>query len=192
MCRSRILETAAAVLMWWWWELSPALLWCPGLCCWGGSSSQPLQPCPGPSDLDTTWSPCPILHTPCPILLRRLSRFYGQTGPFIGSPTLNKTPSSSATTGGCRRRSEGGRRPWWEETPLPWRRLQHGSHRWVWSNYSCAAGATNTTIINIVFLLEKQMIKPRGPEDRLAESKYWVKQKYIKPGHKSYICRRFM
>ena len=62
-------------------RLSPALLWCPGLCCWGGSSSQPLQPCPGPSDLDTTWSLCPILHTPCPILLRcLLAKVNGRPG----------------------------------------------------------------------------------------------------------------
>ena len=131
---SIVLNTCARpvpVLMYCWWELSPALLWCPGLCCWGGSSSQPLQPCPGPSDLDTTWSPCPILHTPCPILLRRLSSRYRQTGPFIGSPTLNMTPSSSATTGVCRRRSEGGRRPWWEETPHQWRWLEQGSLYWV-------------------------------------------------------------
>ena len=110
-------------------ELSPPLLWCPGLCCWGGSSSQPLQPCPGPSDLDTTWSPCPILPTPCPILLRCLSNAYEQTEPFIGSPTLNTILGchTSATAGVCRRRSGEGRRPWWEETPLPWRRLQHAS-----------------------------------------------------------------
>ena len=111
------------VLMWCWWELSPALLWCPGLCCWGGSSSQPLQPCPGPSDLDTTWSPCPIVLTIFNIL---------------PSLTLNTTLScrTRATTGVCRRRSGEGRRPWWEETPLPWRRLGHGLPHWVCKN-SC-------------------------------------------------------
>ena len=109
------------VFMYCWWELSPALLWCPGLCCWGGSSSQPLQPCPSPSDLDTTWFLCPILHPPCRILLRCLSIPYEQTKPSKGCPTLNRTPSfpTSATAGVCRRRSGEGRRPWWEETPLP-------------------------------------------------------------------------
>ena len=131
------LSWATVYIMSWWWELSPALLWCPGLCCWGGSSSQPLQPCPGPSDLDTTWSPCPILQTPCPILLWCLFVPCGPTELFISSPTLNKTPSchTSTTAGVCRRRSGEGRRPWWEETPLPWRRLGHGSPCWVWSQW---------------------------------------------------------
>ena len=149
------------VLMYWWWELSPALLWCPGLCCWGGSSSQPLQPCPGPSDLDTTWYPCPILPTPCPILLKCLSSHYGQTEPSRGCPTLNKAPSchTSATAGVCRRRSGEGRRPWWEETPLPWRRLQHGSPCWVWFKCNCSKNYP-------ILLLENRSIKPRGPGEK--------------------------
>ena len=125
---------ARPVLMWCWWELSPALLWCPGLCCWGGSSSQPLQPCPGPTDLDTTWSLCPILPTPCPILLRCLSSPLGQTEPLTGT-TLNPTQGcrTSTTAGECRRRSREGRRPWWEETPHQWRGLGHASPCLVWS-----------------------------------------------------------